>query len=384
MSTTTTTTDAGTLNGDGGGGFCYTLGGGGSSSSNSSQSSSLYIPITSQTNTCSLPETRGRHFLLPSYVVACLCRVREAEYNSSDNNNNTNTTTDNNNGRGGYYSRDKHKQRKNIHHCTSWFVEQDSYQKLPPPPTRTRIQQQIETEINNNGGDEIAVKSKRERRPTVNELLMEVKSILGTKQGKRIQNIVIGGEGEPLLRYNSLLELIRELKQLLQQPKYLYSDDDQRRQQQERKIRLTTNGVYPVVALAGDIQQNKSNKSVVKSADDIIDDLITCGLDSVSVSLMTNDEQVYNVLMQPKELLFATAPSTRTPGTQTTREVGTTPIMTPHERIQDFVHAAIKCGTLDVELTAVDHHLVDRNKTEQMAKKFLGVQKPVRWRTYHD
>ena len=147
-------------------------------------------------------------------------------------------------------------------------------------------------------------------RPTVTELLSEIP--------ENSSSIVIAGEGEPTLRMAALEELVTKLR---------------RQQPSDCHIRVTSNGLFPVAH-----------------------QLALCGVDSVSVALMTHDPEQYNDLMQP------------------TCDHG-------YERVLEFVTQAQKEG-LKVELTAVDQPGVDQDKTNKMAKSLVGIENPVRWRPF--
>ena len=116
---------------------------------------SLYLPLTSHCSTSlTLPETRGPNFLLPSYVVASLCRVRDAERGEA-----------------------------RWKHWCLWLDMQEGGQLLPARVTEPAVE--------------------ATGRPTVEELLQEVAS-----HNEPYDAIVIAGEGEPTLRLDALYELM--------------------------------------------------------------------------------------------------------------------------------------------------------------------------------
>jgi len=165
-------------------------------------------------------------------------------------------------------------------------------------------------------------------RPTVHELFEQVlKAVTMHKTG--FDAIVIAGEGEPTLRLTELLELVQQIKQ-----------DDTTGGQKSGIVRVTTNGLV--------------------ATDDCAAALHTAGVDAVSVALMTHDPTLYDELMQPP---------------QSSRE------WQAHARVCSFVQQAVKVG-MKVEITAVDREEVNKPKTEALAAS-LGVQAPVRWRSYY-
>lgn len=106
--------------------------------------------------------------LLPSSVVAALCRVRDAEHASNM--------------------------------WTPWIAyleQQDSPQRLPDPLERVS---HIERETDDN------------QRPTVEELEEEINTVLQESvEEKLISSIAFAGEGEPTLRLGSLLTVARRI-----------------------------------------------------------------------------------------------------------------------------------------------------------------------------
>lgn len=149
--------------------FTYTLG------------KSLYVPLTSRSNTKTLPETRGPNFLLSSEVVAALCRVRDEEHGT----------------------------QQWLHWCM-YLDSQEIPQKVPTPSDPLRS-------LPPSDGD---------RKPLISDLLEEIKkATLRSKSG--FESIVLAGEGEPTLRLGDMLNLVQHLKSA----------------EYSSTIRLTTNGL---------------------------------------------------------------------------------------------------------------------------------------------
>jgi len=129
---------------------------------------SLYVPLTSRSNTVSLPETRGPGFKLPAETVASLCRVRAMEQD----------------GRHEDMSHGYHQSLERLH--------------LPPPLERVS---HLEAVDNNDGENE-----EDGRYPLVATLKEEI--------DQRIKDslpdaLVIAGEGEPTLRRQAVLSIAR-------------------------------------------------------------------------------------------------------------------------------------------------------------------------------
>jgi hypothetical protein len=281
-------------------------------------------------------------------------------------------------------------------------------------------------------------------RPTANELFAEIVSAtssasasgFGSEQQQQqqqqaasilVQSIVIGGEGEPLLRFNALLSLIQQIKNHFSTTTSSSSSSSSTNSNSTittaarssttialpspspipmpitPKIRLTTNGLVDPTNAATCTQQ-----------------LRAAGLDAVSVALMTHDAQQYQDLMMPLSVplllrplrplqqeqqqqddrmgvpppassSFAPDPTTTTTTTTTT---SSSTIVPPYlDWVCHFCRAAVQAG-LDVELTAIDRPDVDKAATEKLALQLLFLhngrpvveQEPsssvVRWRPY--
>ena len=144
----------------------------------------LYVPLTSRCNSLTLPETRGPEFLLPTDVVAALCRVRDVE-NGTDQ-------------------------------WTQWIESSlgsnISHLKMPEAISR------IHTISSNSDGHEASL-------PLIHDLIEEIESRLND-QSSNIEAIILAGEGEPTMRLNDLLDLVEEIRVRCKLP-----------------VRLTTNGL---------------------------------------------------------------------------------------------------------------------------------------------
>ncbi|EEC46282.1 predicted protein [Phaeodactylum tricornutum CCAP 1055/1] len=188
-------------------------------------------------------------------------------------------------------------------HWCIWLETQERKQKLPEPSDDAFV---VELPSDFLSG-----------RPTVEELLMEIQEI----NLSEFESIVIAGEGEPTLRFNILSKFVQHVQELCDLP-----------------VRLSTNGLL------------SSTRAK---------DLVECGVDSVSVALMTSDADQYDNLMNPQ-----------LPSECSSRA---------HQMLCDFVIAAQKAG-LQVELTAIDRPEVDREQTQALSTRLAGVD--VRWRSY--
>ena len=159
-----------------------------------------------------------------------------------------------------------------------------------------------------------------ERLPRIQDLYSQV--IEALKRRPDFESIVLSGEGEPTLRLQDMVKLVHDLHsstEVAMPP-----------------IRLTTNGL-------------------VDSPEDVVPQLVNCGITSISVALMTADPEQYNELMAPAE----------TNG---------------HEKVCSLIKQAVSSG-LEVETTAVDRPEVDKHQVEMLSQS-LHVPGPVRWRPF--
>lgn len=143
-------------------------------------------------------------------------------------------------------------------------------------------------------------------------------------------SLVLNGEGEPTLKWNDLLTLAES-----------YSETC--------TIRVTTNGL--VVSSYNKVSQLKES-----------------GVDCVSVALMTWSSHQYNQLMQPVCVPNDSTSSSRK--------------QDAHFIVCDFIQQAVQCG-LQVQVTGVDRPDVDKQATQELARKLLGASSSeIQWRPY--
>ena len=155
----------------------------------------LYVPLTSRSNSRTLPELRGDNFVLPASVVAALCRVRDAEAGTSQ--------------------------------WAGWCAyldTQEGPQKLPPALAYVAGLPQ---------GEE-------EGQPTRDGLFQEIRQQLFEN---KIQSIVFSGEGEPTLRMDDMLQLSQQVH------------DEARKCSMSTTVRLTTNGLVALSSCSEALQK---------------------------------------------------------------------------------------------------------------------------------
>jgi 4Fe-4S single cluster domain len=289
--------------------FTYMLPGGGTGGGGGT----IHVPLTSRCNTRTLPSTRGPHFVLPSDVVASLCRVRDAEAQSV-----ARATT----GTPAPLPWEP---------WCRWLDTVDFPQKVPASLEPVAWLKDVD--------DESA------RRPTADELWEEIRPRL--QQEPSLQ-VVLAGEGEPLLRLSTLLRLVQSIKH----------------ESSTSTVRITTNGLVPEVETLGAAAATPSSdiNETIETA--TARSLAGAGVRSLSVALMTHDPDQYEEIMQPV-LVAGDNPTSRR----------------PHDRVCDMIRAGLTAG-LEVEVTAVEAPLVSKSSLERFAAESLGTKLPVRWRTY--
>eukprot|EP00536_Pseudo-nitzschia_multiseries_P008092 jgi/Psemu1/287576/fgenesh1_pg.200_\ len=273
-----------------------------------------------------LPQTRGESFLLPDSVVDALCSVRDIEaqssnqyYDESHESENAKTTI----------IKTKQKQKQGSPSCSL-------KRRLPPPPFPPVA--------------ELPKAATAQQEPTVDRLLLELQREFLYDEGPWPESIVISGEGEPMLRLDDTMELVRRIRS------YLLAETPG--SVPLPSIRLTTNGLFPTLGDPSVPQQ-----------------LWDCGVSHISVGLMTWNAHQYDELMRPVLPL-------RDADDNDSDEAA-------FGLVCNFIQEAVRVGrhlqTFDkllvVETTAVDRPDVDRDKTEALAKE-LGVTTPVRWRPF--
>jgi hypothetical protein len=255
---------------------------------------SLYIPLTSRCNSRTLPELRGDNFLLPPSVVAALCRVRDVESSTNQ--------------------------------WAGWCAyldTQETYQKLPP--SLDYIEKLAE---------------KEHRQPSIQDLFHEIQTQYLSSEA--ISSFVFSGEGEPLLRFDDMIVLSNQIRDMISMGKKETSEKTI-----PPSIRLTTNGL-----VAGQ-----------ESTTTILQQCIENGISQISVALLTADPDQYEEIMQP--LL----PSSAT--------------MRARDTVCQFIQEATSIGRdgLDVEVTAIDRDDINKKQLEVLVES-LGVTEKIRWRPY--
>jgi hypothetical protein len=205
--------------------------------SHKQHSHTLYVPLTSFCNAVTLPQTRGPNFVLPSKVVAALCRVRDAECGTEQ-----------------------------WKHWCLWLDYQDTPQKLPPSSEASGV---------------ASIPSSYQR-PSVQELVDEVQVQVSGKPNVD-WNVVVAGEGEPTLRLDALIELIHRLTDVLRHQCHGSSC-----------LRITTNGLVDSIGTNRLLETCTMASSLTTGASAKSSPAVT-----LSVALMTHDADQYNQLMQP-------------------------------------------------------------------------------------
>jgi hypothetical protein len=286
---------------------------------------SLYVPLTSRCNSLTLPQLRGDGFVLPTPVVAALCKVRDAELC------NHHEVTDVGVGDMKWY---------NDPNCK--FDDLPLKMKLSPPP----FEAVASLPTWKYEGGAVSESSQVQLEPKLGDLLRDIQYEFREETNNNIESIVIAGEGEPTLRLEDTIELVRRINKslLASQARTL-----------PPAIRLTTNGLVV----------SESSAPGVSSVPQLLWD---SGVSRISVGLMTWNATQYQDLVKPVVCVV----SESTDGETTTG----------FDIMCNFVRDAVRVdGELEVELTAVDRPDVDKTKTEALAES-LGVTTSVRWRPY--
>jgi hypothetical protein len=329
---------------------------------------SIYVPLTCRCNSRTLPQLRGDSFTLPVSVVAALCRVRDVEMlgNSS---------------------------QQEQQQAWWWDDDNDDFlnkrqggisQKLSLPPYPLETVATLPAVLSSDY-------DQQQREPTIDDLYQEIQQQLLQEQqqqsrdedkndtttiiGRRIDSIVLSGEGEPTLRFDDMLELVQWIKSFTTNTLPLSSSQQQQQQQQQQTvaIRLTTNGLVTATTTTNN---NNSNISIPQRLKD-------CGISQVSVGLMTWDAKQYNDLVRP--VLPRATKNNYNPNNNDdpkNNDNDDTTTVDAFDIMCKFITDAVQVHGLDVETTAVDRPDVDKVKTEMFASKTLGVTNPVRWRPY--
>jgi Predicted Fe-S oxidoreductases len=266
---------------------------------------SLYIPLTSRSNCCTLPETRGPGFKLPRSVVASLLRVRDYE---TRNGNNIKTGDILANDRTTTESKEENEERQHISSSQEEKIKlpKNSYSRVPSSP----------------------LLNDEQLYPTSDMILSEVQQYCKAKEPP--QSIVFAGEGEPTLRLQTLMKLSEKIKY----NGMIYKGDC--------SIRIVTNGL--VLANLG----HQSRK--------ILEQLKSKGVDGLSIALMTSCPGGYIDLMQP----YTCRVEDKTMKMSGERDA--------HEKVCELIQNAVEIG-FHVECTGVDRSSVDKKMAENLAKE---------------
>ena len=302
--------------------YTYQLGSTTTSSTNNHTTSTLYIPLTSYCNTMTLPETRGPKFVLPPQAVASLCRVRDAEA----------------------------KQPQWEFWCR-WLDQQEAYQKLPAPSPASRV-----VSLDERDKDE-------DEPPSVTCLVAEVADFL---QHTTTASMVIGGEGEPTLRWRALIGLLEQLSPLLENVHPAAADTANNSATNTVTSAATTATPSCTKKTGSTIRIHTNGLLLGGEEEHRILQLLTAGSAmELSIPLMTHDPDQYDQLMQPLVVQVNDSDANSR----------------PHERVVRALIRAIAAGVV-VDVTAVDRPDVDRIRTEALAES-LGVTTGVRWRRWY-
>jgi hypothetical protein len=285
--------------------FTYTLG------------KSLYVPLTSRCNSLTLPQTRGPNFLLPTDVVNSLLNVRSVEKNNSP--------------------------LDNLEVLSEQAIDGpfDNFgltKRILPAPIFVK---EFSQDGNSSDG---CYPSEESLLQEIQFMTQSLKSKIGGLEhfsNKKLDAIVIAGEGEPTLRLGTILNIARGLRS-----ESTVSNEETLTEKEDDVIpmRLVTNGL-PLAEMKAPFR-----KSILSQMKDE-------GITEMSVALMTSCPRQYENLMQP--LVRADC---------------------IHDKLCETIRDAIKVG-MDVELTGVEHDFVDKNLASELAIE-LGVKKPFRWRPF--
>ena len=296
---------------------------------------SLYVPLTSRCNSRTLPQLRGEGFLLPTPVVAALCRVRDAELH--------------------HRSTGDRAERKEWHDTIGDGDGDPPPKTTLPPPTFEAVA--TLPPLRGTGGDAGAGHEPLlppSREPRLDDLMREIRHEFREDDTTDVvESIVVAGEGEPTLRLGDTLELVRRIKDFA---------DTLPATQPRPAIRLTTNGLVVPGVSSPQPPGSEDVGGDDSSPPSLPQQLWNSGVSRVSVGLMTWNAEQYHNLVRPVH-----APGLSGPGFDT---------------VCGFIREAVAVdGDLEVETTAIDRPDVDKAKTEALAES-LGVTRPVRWRPY--
>ena len=153
--------------------FTYTLG----------KTKDLYVPLTSRCSSKTLVETRGPNFMLPSSVVASLCRVRDVEHDTQQ-----------------------------WKHWCFYLDSQDGPQKVPPSlPPVAELPPLTSPRENDRQQQHEQQQQPPKRLPCIHDLRMEIEDYIRINDTVDY-SVIFSGEGEPTLRLDDLIALVESLQ----------------------------------------------------------------------------------------------------------------------------------------------------------------------------
>mmetsp|Transcript_1123 Transcript_1123/g.1527 ORF Transcript_1123/g.1527 Transcript_1123/m.1527 type:complete len:402 (-) Transcript_1123:1925-3130(-) len=331
--------------------------------------SSLYIPLTSQCNSMSLPMTRGGTSFLKTLspaVLKSLALVRAAEIQNSDdfecyeyeydNSNNSNSTFTDDNFINKYLFDEIEKKQEEKKETTEalllpYLTHQEQHRSLLS----------LDDDEFDNYQDGFY--------PSIQALYHEIQTQTINKMSEQndstcINSIVFAGEGEPTLRINAIIVLSKYIRQHFNN--------------KEMPIRVITNGLFDY-GYYGKTRRPTDDLTLIPSKEyyNVLENLKQAGVNSLCVALGTSCSTQYEELMKPETKVILT-PSSSVNSLNINMKDET---LNAHETVCKFIQNAIAMG-FDVEVTGVDHDVVDKMKAEQLAKN-LGVSRCFRWRSYY-
>ena len=196
----------------------------------------LYVPITCWCNSRTLPETRGPGFMLPSHIVASLCRFRDLETQS-----------------------------QTWSHWCNWLDWQDTQQHLPERPSSLVA---VGAQVDYNEDIEQLLKTEIQvqlQKP------YNAKAVHSDHPECYYTELRFGGEGEPTLNLRLLESLSRTFRD------------------QIPNIVVMTNGLLPTVTTTTTTSTTMCVPSSLKE----------WGVTGVSIAFPTHDPNQYKLFMEP-------------------------------------------------------------------------------------
>ena len=342
---------------------------------------SVYIPLTSQCNSKTLPETRGgTAFLrsLPLDVIKSLIFVRVVECVTSDDSDNGMTFDGNEE----ELIHELKSQEQEIENEISSWVESLSANK---DEDNVSIEERIIQNVLSKSCSKIKRNNKRGNNyddhdhqdsmmigPSVQTLFHDFQHRIKHTDENDIESIVFAGEGEPTLRLETILSLCKLIR----------SGNDNHK----IPIRVLSNGLIYYQNCQSNENDTNDNGQIsinnVMNRSKVIDQMKDAGVTSFSIALQTSCPIQYNDLMAPF-LISSEQQNQHDPITTvaTTNSNSNDSISYPHECVCNFIKDVIATG-LDVEVTCVRRDFIDVEQVERLVKKELGVMKPIRWRSW--